>query len=68
MEAAVLDMQDKTREARLRRQARRLGLDIEKSRVRNLHLNNRGLWQIRDGSNCVRWGAEWELLISQEYT
>ena len=40
--------EQKTRENKLRRQAKRLGLAVKKSRVREIHLNDHGGYQIVD--------------------
>lgn len=57
-------MSEKVRENRLRRQAQRLGYGIIKSRARQLHLNNRGLYQIIDiGRNFVIAGADYDLSL-----
>lgn len=60
-----MTMVEKTRENRLRRHARRLGLRLEKSRVRLHHLNDRGRWQIVDDHNTVVEGDRWDLTLDR---
>ncbi len=52
----------KTRENRLRRQAKRLGLAVTKSRVREIHLDDHGGYQIVDRyRNSLVHGERYEL-------
>lgn len=46
-----MDQREKVRENRLRRMAQRLGLDIRKSRVRTVHVDDLGGYRVltRDG-------------------
>lgn len=49
-----METTDKNREQRLRRRAKREGLRLEKSRVRNTHLDDFGLyWLIDPAMNAV---------------
>jgi hypothetical protein len=59
------DIAEKVRENRLRRQARRLGLELRKSRARALRVGDQGMWRITDRRNRVRWGRQWELTLEQ---
>ncbi len=55
---------EKTRENKLRRQAKRLGLVIRKSRVREIHLDDHGEYQIADlYRNRLVHGQRFELDI-----
>lgn len=56
-----MTMAEKTRENRLRRHATRLGLRVEKSRARLFHVNDRGLWQVRDDRGKAVGGERWDL-------
>lgn len=58
-----MSMAEKTRENRLRRHARRLGLRVENSRVRLFHLNDRGLGRLADGRNRVVDGDRHDLTL-----
>ena len=44
-------MDDKVRENRVRRWAKRLGLDVRKSRARHIHVDDHGGYVIVDASN-----------------
>ena len=57
----MVDIAEKVRENRLRRQARRLGLELQKSRAKAVRVDDRGLWRIADGRSRARWGRRWEL-------
>ena len=53
---------EKTRENKLRRQAKRLGLVIRKSRVREIHIDDHGEYQITDlYRNSLVQGQRFEL-------
>ena len=55
-------MVDKVRENRLRRTAKRLGLELRKSRVRNIHLDDFGEYQLVDLiENYIVHGQRWDL-------
>jgi hypothetical protein len=54
----MVDIAEKVRENRLRRQARRLGLELRKSRARALRVDDQGLWRIADRHKRVRWGRQ----------
>lgn len=67
-----MTMSDKVRENRVRRQATRLGYRVEKSRVREVHLNNLGLYQLvtadqslHRGSNVVVLGDRYDATLGQ---
>ena len=51
---------EKTRENKLRRQAKRLGIKITKSRVREIHLDDHGGYRIVDRNRLVH-GQRYEL-------
>ncbi len=55
--------EDSAYEARVRRAAKRLGWRIEKSRARNLHSNNRGLYQLIDDRNTVIGGVDYDATL-----
>jgi hypothetical protein len=61
----MVDIAEKVRENRLRRQARRLGLELQKSRAREVWADDRGLWRITASRKRVRWGRQWELTLDQ---
>lgn len=44
----MTDASDKVRENRLRRWAKRLGLELQKSRARKIHADDFGGWQVVD--------------------
>jgi hypothetical protein len=53
---------DKVRENRLRRQAKRLGLWLKKSRARQIHLDNHGEYMLLDlESNFIVAGSRFDL-------
>ena len=52
---------EKTRENKLRRQAKRLGLAVTKSRVREFHVDDHGGYQIVDLRNRLVHGRHHEL-------
>ncbi len=53
---------NKSREARLRRQAKRLGLCVTKSRQRSTHSNNHGGYMLTAiVTNCIIAGASFDL-------
>ena len=53
-------------ENRLRRHAKKQGLKIEKSRVRNTHFNNQGGYQLIDYyTNAVIKGANYDLSLEE---
>jgi len=54
---------DRARESRLRRKARRLDHVIYKSRVRNPHMNDHGGYMLCNDQNIVVEGAAFELNI-----
>ena len=55
-------MVDKVRENRLRRMAKRLGLKLRKSRVRNIHLDDFGEYQlVHLIDNYLVAGQRWDL-------
>jgi hypothetical protein len=64
-----VSIDDKSRLDTLRRRAKRIGLRLEKSRQRTLHLNNRGgLMLIDNYSNIARAGWDYDLdLDDAEY-
>jgi hypothetical protein len=64
----MVDIAEKVRENRLRRQARRLGLELQKSRARAVRADDAGLWRIagRRGRPC--WGRRWELSLDEAET
>ena len=60
-------------ESRARRLARKLDMRVEKSRVRNLHSNNKGLYQLIDWRNNVVLCCDYEVKLADlvkflEYT
>ncbi len=57
----------KAREARIRRKANRIGdgWRVEKSRVKNLHINNKGLYQLIDDRNCVKEGVDYDATLDE---
>ena len=52
--------EEKVRENKLRRQAKRLGIKITKSRVREIHLDDHGGYRIVDRNRLVH-GQRYEL-------
>lgn len=59
-----MEVDQKVRENRLRRTARRLGLALRKSRVRSIHLDDFGEYMILDAtSNAVVAGARSDYTI-----
>ena len=57
-----MDLADKVHENRLRRWAKRLGLELKKSRARTLKIDDRGGWQILDAKrNRVKAGQIFQL-------
>jgi hypothetical protein len=55
---------EKVRENRLRRQAKRLGLRIQKSRARHLHFDDHGEYQlIEERTNTVVVGEKYDLSL-----
>jgi hypothetical protein len=61
----MVDIAEKVRENRLRRQARRLGLELRKSRARLIRADDRGMWRIADRRGRARWGRHWELSLDE---
>jgi hypothetical protein len=61
----MVDIAEKVRENRLRRQARRLGLELRKSRARAVRADDAGLWRIADRRGRPRWGRRWELSLDE---
>jgi hypothetical protein len=61
----MVDIAQKVRENRLRRQARRLGLDLRKSRARAVRADDAGMWRITDRRGRPRWGRRWELGLDE---
>jgi hypothetical protein len=56
--------EEKVRENFLRRQAKRLNLNIQKSRAKKWSIDNQGGYMVTDGSsNAARWGLKYELGI-----
>lgn len=56
--------EEKTRENYLRRQAKRLGLALKKSRAKKWNYDNQGDYMLIDPyTNCVFDGAKFELSI-----
>lgn len=54
--------EDQGREARLRRRAKRLGLHLQKSRARNLSVDNQGGYALIDPNrSVVVWGPRFEM-------
>jgi hypothetical protein len=64
----MVDIAEKVRENRLRRQARRLGLELRKSRARAVRADDVGLWRIADRRGRPRWGRRWELGLDEVET
>jgi hypothetical protein len=64
----MVDIAEKVRENRLRRQARRLRLELQKSRAKAVRVDDRGLWRIADGRRRGRWGRRWELSLDEAET
>lgn len=58
-----MDQEIKTRENRLRRLASRLGYRIEKSRVRNTHINNKGMYQVVTNFNSAVLGVNYDATL-----
>lgn len=57
-------MVDKVRENRLRRMADRLGMQLQKSRARKVHVDNFGLYRLVDAeTGAVVAGAKYDLEI-----
>jgi hypothetical protein len=61
----MVDIAEKVRENRLRRQARRLGLELRKSRARAVRADDAGMWRIADRRGRPRWGRRWELSLDE---
>jgi hypothetical protein len=51
---------DAALESKVRRLAKQLGYGVEKSRTRNRHINDRGLYQMTDGYNTVVAGVNYD--------
>lgn len=59
-------MGDKARENALRRQARRLGLVLRKSRARHWSIDNQGAYVLFDAAGGgVVTGSRWELTLDE---
>jgi hypothetical protein len=52
-------------EYRVRSAAKKVGWRVIKSRARNLHINNRGLYQLVDDSNTVVTGADFNATLDE---
>lgn len=50
-------------ESRVRRAANRLGWRVEKSRARNLHSNNHGMYQLINDYNTVVGGVDYDATL-----
>ena len=58
-----LSVAEKTLENRLRRQAERLGLRVEKSRSRRFSIKDHGLWRLLTARDHVIAGECWDLTL-----
>lgn len=59
-------MADKARENRLRRMAKRLGLELRKSRARSVHVDDLGKYQlVNPDTDTVLSGNRFELSLDQ---
>ncbi len=55
---------EKANETQLRRRAKKLDCYLRKSRVKNIHADNLGGWQIiYEPLGCIVWGNRWELSL-----
>jgi hypothetical protein len=58
-----MDIEEKVYENRLRRWAKRLGLELHKSRARLFNINDQGGYQLVDHQNVIINGERMELTL-----
>jgi hypothetical protein len=58
-----MDIEEKVYENRLRRWAKRLGLELRKSRTRLFNINDQGGYQLVDQQNVIIAGERMELTL-----
>lgn len=57
----INSMNEQSREAKARRQLRKLGYQLKKSRVQRIHADNHGGYMITDQSDNVVTGSRYDL-------